>query len=74
MGQIWSFVGLGGRSCSLPKKELEGWSKNRTQKCDEDEIKGVQKWSRRSRDILILVFKVFSRSFSPKEVVNGQER
>ena len=42
--------------------ELERRSKNGTQKCKEDEIKGVQKWSRRSRDLLILVFKVFASS------------
>ena len=60
--------------CYIPKMELEGRSKIGTQKCEEDEIKGVQKWSRGSRDMLMLVLKVFSRSFSAKEVVNEQER
>ena len=54
--------------------ELEGRFKNGVQKCEEDEIKGIQKWSWRSRDMLMLVLKVFSRSFSAKEVVNEQER
>ena len=41
------------------KMELKGWSKNGTQKCEEDEIKGIQKWSRDFRDILVLVYTMF---------------
>lgn len=61
-GQNWSFAGL-------PKMELEGWSKNGTQKCEEDEIKGSKKWSRKFRDILVLVFNMFPRPFPAKDVV-----
>ncbi len=43
----------------VPKLELEGRSKNETQKCEEDEIKGIQKWSRKFREILVLVYKMF---------------
>ena len=39
--------------------ELEGRSKNGTQKCEEDEMKGIQKWSRNFRDILVLVYTMF---------------
>lgn len=41
------------------KMELEGRFKNGTQKCEEDEIKGIQKWSRNFRDILVLVYTMF---------------
>ncbi len=61
-GQNWSFAGL-------PKMELEGWSKNGTQKCEEDEIKGIQKWSRKFRDILVPVPNIFPHPFSAKDVV-----
>ncbi len=60
--QNWSFAGL-------PKMELEGRSKNETQKCEEDEIKGIQKWSRKFRDILMLVPNTFPHPFSAKDVV-----
>ena len=43
----------------FPKMELEGRFKNGTQKCEEDEIKGIQKWSRNFRDILVLVYIIF---------------
>ena len=49
--------------------ELEGRSKNGTQKCEEDEIKGIQKWSRKFRDILVLVPNIFPHPFSAKDVV-----
>ena len=49
--------------------ELEGRSKMGVQKCEEDKIKGVQKWSRKFRDILVLVFNMFVRPFSAKDVV-----
>ncbi len=53
----------------VPKLELEGRSKNETQKCEEDEIKGIQKWSRKFRDILMLVPNTFPHPFSAKDVV-----
>ena len=46
--------------------ELEGRSKNGVQKCEEDKIKGVQKWSRKVRNMLMLVFQMFPRPFSAK--------
>ena len=58
---------FGGR---LPKMELEGGSKNGVQKCEEDEIKG-SKSGARSSDILVLVFTMFLRPFSAKDVVKS---
>ncbi len=60
-GQNWSFVGLGWGG---------GWlfSKNE-QKCEEDEIKGIQKWSRKFRNILVLVHNILPHPFSAKDVV-----
>ena len=49
--------------------ELKGWFKNGTQKCEEDEIKRIQKWSRKFRDILVPVPNIFSYPFSTKDVV-----
>lgn len=37
--------------------ELQGRSKKGAQKCEEDEIKGIQKWSRKYRNILMVVTK-----------------
>lgn len=48
--------------------ELEGRSKNGVQKCEEDKIKG-SKSGARSSDILVLVFTMFLRPFSAKDVV-----
>ena len=61
-GQNWSFAGL-------PKIELEGLSKKRTQKCEEDKMKGIQKWSRKFRNILMLVHNILPHPFSAKDVV-----
>lgn len=47
---------LGG---GIPKMELEGRSKNGTQKGEEDEMKRIQKWSRKCRVILMVVTKIF---------------
>ena len=54
---------------SIPKLKLEGRSKNGTQKCEEDKIKGIQKWSREFEDILVLVSKILPNPFSAKDVV-----
>ena len=54
--------------------ELEKRSKKRRQECEEEEIKGVQKWSRRFRDMSILVFTVFPCWLSAKEIVKGLEK
>ena len=44
-------------SCQSPSQnEAGGTVQNGTQKCEEDEIKGIQKWSRKFRDILIFVY------------------
>ena len=48
--------------------KLEGRSKNGVQKCEEDKIKG-SKSGARSSDILVLVFSMFLRPFSTKNVV-----
>ena len=37
---------MGGGGGVLPKMELKGGFKNGIQKCEEDEIKVIQKWSR----------------------------
>ncbi len=55
--------------CGSSKIELEGRSKNGTRKCEEDEIKGIQKWSRKCRDILVLVPNIFPHPFSAKDIV-----
>ena len=39
--------------------ELEGRSKNGTQKCEEDEIKGIQRWNRKFGDIWVLIYTMF---------------
>ncbi len=52
-----------------PKSELEEGSKNGTQKGEEDEIKEIQKWSRKFRDILMLVHNILPHPFSAKDVV-----
>lgn len=44
--------GVCGEVGVLPKMELEGRPRNGTQKCEEDETKGIQKWSRKFRDTL----------------------
>ncbi len=49
--------------------ELEGRSKNGTQKGVEDEIKGIQKLSRKCRDILVPVPNIFPHPFFAKDVV-----
>ena len=49
--------------------ELEGWSKKGTQKYEEDEMKGIQKWSRKCRNILVLVHNIIPHPFSAKDVV-----
>ena len=54
--------------CGPSKMELEGRSKNGTQKC-EDEIKGIQKWSRKFRDILVPVPNILPHPFFAKDVV-----
>ena len=56
---------FGGR---VPKIELEGRSKSRVQKYEEDKIKG-SKSGARSLDILVLVFTIFLRPFSIKDVI-----
>ena len=56
---------FGGR---VPKMELEGRSKNGVQKCEEDKIKGFKSGAR-SSDILVLVFTMFLRPFSSKDVI-----
>ena len=48
--------------------ELEGRSKNGTQKGEEDEMKRIQKWSRKCRVILMVVTKIFPHPFSAKDV------
>ena len=49
--------------------ELKGRSKNETQKCEVDEIKEIQKWSRKFKNILIPVSNIFPHPFSTKNVV-----
>lgn len=48
--------------------DLEGRSKNGLQKCQEDEIKGSKNGAR-SSDILALVFAMFLRPFSAKDII-----
>ena len=43
-------------------------SKNGTQKCEEDEIKGIQNWSRKFRDILVLISKMFPHPLSGRRI------
>ncbi len=64
-GQIGALPGFKG---GLPKMELEGRFKNGTQKGEEDEMKRIQKWSRKCRVILIVVTKIFPYPFSAKDV------
>lgn len=47
---------------------LKRRSQNGVQKCEEDEIKGSKNGAR-SLDILVLVFAMFVRPFSAKDVV-----
>ena len=48
--------------------EVERRSKNGTQKYEEDESKGIQKWSRNFRDTSVFVSKIFPHPFSAKDV------
>ena len=62
IGALWGWVG----GYCLPKMELEVRSKSGTRKCEEDEIKRVQKWSRKSRNIVVRGFQMFPRPFPAK--------
>ena len=49
--------GGGGFSCKNGAGgTVQKWN---IRKCEEDEIKGIQKWSRKFRDILVLVYTIF---------------
>ena len=48
--------------------ERKGRSKNGTQKCEEDEMKGIQKWSRKFRDISVHISKILPHAFSAEDV------
>ena len=66
-GQHWNFVLGGVGSKNGPGGMVRKWSTEVRGRRD----KGIQKWSRRFRDILVLVFNMFLRPFSAKDVVKS---
>ena len=63
-GQNWNFV-LGEGSKNRTRGTVQKWSTEVRGRRD----KGIQKWSRKFRDMLVLVFNMFLRPFSAKDVV-----
>ena len=56
---------FGGSSKNGTRETVQKWSTEVRERRD----KGIQKWSRRFRDILVLVFNIFLRPFSAKDLV-----
>ena len=56
---------FGGSSKNRTRGTVQKWSTEVRGRRD----KGIQKWSRRFRDILVLVFNMFLRPFSAKDVI-----
>ena len=63
-GQNWNFV-LGEGSKNGTRGTVQKWSTEVRGRRD----KVIQKWSRKFRDILVLVFNIFPRPFPAKDVV-----